>query len=178
MATNHTPHYSLSQWEAGDQFSRGDFNSDFAKIDAALAGKASGASVSALGSRVSSLESGIGKKADKATVSSVESSMLRIAAGQYTGNGRYGSDNPRTLDFSSSLGRPARLVIVRPRDAEGEILLLLHGCTSSMWNLEGGGGTYGMNKVTWSENKVSWHALESGSMLNKDGVVYLYFAIG
>jgi len=36
MATNHTPNYSLSQWEAGDQFSRGDFNSDFAKIDAAL----------------------------------------------------------------------------------------------------------------------------------------------
>jgi len=182
MASNHTPNYSLSQWEGGDQFSRLDFNEDNAKLDAALKGltdgKASASSVSSLASRVASLEGGITQKADKSTVSSVQSSMLRIAMGQYTGNGLYESGNPRVLDFSSSLGRPAKLLVVRQRDAEGEILLLLYGCTSSMWSLSGSSGSRGMNTVTWSGNKVSWHAPESGSMLNKDGVVYLYFAIG
>ncbi len=178
MSTNHTPNYNLSQWEASDQFSRLDFNTDNAKLDAALAAKASSGSVSSLAARVASLETGITKKADKTTLSSVESSMVRIVSGQYVGNGLYGSDSPRVLDFSGSLGRPPRLVLVRQRDAQGEILLLLYGCTSSMWNLSGSYGSHGMNTVAWSGNKVSWHALEAGSMLNKDGVAYLYLAIG
>ena len=36
MPTNHTPNYSLSQWEPNDQVRRTDFNADNAKIDAAL----------------------------------------------------------------------------------------------------------------------------------------------
>ena len=36
MSTNHTEHYSLSQWLAADQVQRTDFNADNAKIDAAL----------------------------------------------------------------------------------------------------------------------------------------------
>ena len=38
MATNHTTHYQLNQWEAADQVLRTDFNQDNQKIDAALAG--------------------------------------------------------------------------------------------------------------------------------------------
>ena len=38
MPTNHTEHYSLSQWEAEDKVLRTDFNEDNARIDAALAG--------------------------------------------------------------------------------------------------------------------------------------------
>lgn len=37
MATNHTEHYGLSQWEATDAVLRTDFNQDNAKIEAALA---------------------------------------------------------------------------------------------------------------------------------------------
>ena len=33
---NHTPNYQLSQWEAGDQVLRADFNADNAKLDGAL----------------------------------------------------------------------------------------------------------------------------------------------
>ena len=33
---NHTPNYSLSQWEAEDKVLRTDFNADNAKIDAAI----------------------------------------------------------------------------------------------------------------------------------------------
>jgi len=182
MATNHTPNYSLSQWEAGDQFSRGDFNSDFAKIDSALKGledrKAGASSVSSLASRVSSLETGITQKADKTALSSVEAAMVRIASGQYTGNGLSGKSNARVLDFSSTLGRPPRLVVVRQRVAQGEVLLLLHGVTSSMWNLSGNYSTGGMNTVSWAGNKVSWYAGFDSSMFNEDGKVYLYFAIG
>ena len=36
MSSNHTEHYSLSQWEAEDKVLRTDFNEDNAKIDAAL----------------------------------------------------------------------------------------------------------------------------------------------
>ena len=36
MASNHTEHFSLNQWQADDQVKRTDFNEDNAKIDAAL----------------------------------------------------------------------------------------------------------------------------------------------
>ena len=36
MATNHTEHCQLSQWEPGDQVLRTDFNADHAKLYAAL----------------------------------------------------------------------------------------------------------------------------------------------
>ena len=36
MATNHTEHCQLSQWEPGDQVLRTDFNADHKKIDAVL----------------------------------------------------------------------------------------------------------------------------------------------
>jgi len=182
MASNYTSNYSLSQWEGSDQFSRVDFNSDFAKIDAALKGLADGkagvSSVSALSSRVASLEAGITKKADKTTVSTLEDSMVRIVSGQYVGSGARGSGNPKVLDFSATLGRPPQLVIVRQRDAQGEVLLLLHGVTSSMWNLSGDYSTGGMNTVSWTGNKVSWHAEFASSMFNEEGKVYMYFAIG
>ena len=41
MAT-YTTNYGLHQWEASDDFLRTDFNTDFAKIDAALGEKADG----------------------------------------------------------------------------------------------------------------------------------------
>lgn len=36
MASNHTQHYGLCQWEATDQVLRTDFNEDNAKLEAAL----------------------------------------------------------------------------------------------------------------------------------------------
>ena len=51
MPINHTPNYDLSQWEPSDKVLRTDFNADNAKIDAALAGKASAAAVDSLARR-------------------------------------------------------------------------------------------------------------------------------
>ena len=36
MASNYTPNYQLCQWEAEDQVRRADFNTDNARIDAAI----------------------------------------------------------------------------------------------------------------------------------------------
>ena len=48
MASNQTTNYELNQWRATGPVVRTDFNADNAKLDAALAGKASAESVSAL----------------------------------------------------------------------------------------------------------------------------------
>ena len=40
MPSNQTPNYQLSQWEAGDQVQRADFNADNAKLDGALKAQA------------------------------------------------------------------------------------------------------------------------------------------
>ena len=37
MATNHTTHYDLNQWQATDQVLRTDFNADNVRLEAALA---------------------------------------------------------------------------------------------------------------------------------------------
>ena len=47
MSTNHTPNYSLSQWEPGDDVLRADFKADNAKIDAALKAEADARAVQA-----------------------------------------------------------------------------------------------------------------------------------
>ncbi len=64
MSTNHTPNYQLSQWEPDDQFLRADFNEDNAKIDAALKAKA-----------------------DASALAAVASTIPKIAAGKYVGDG-------------------------------------------------------------------------------------------
>ncbi len=77
MATNHTPNYNLSQWEPSDPVQRTDFNTDNAKLDAALAALAAEkADASALA-----------PLATKAEVSSVQEAIPHISAGFYNGDG-------------------------------------------------------------------------------------------
>ena len=74
MASNHTEHFSLNQWQADDQVKRTDFNEDNAKIDAAL----------------NDLSGGL---AEKATTAALETVSKKLAAtpclvtGTYTGDG-------------------------------------------------------------------------------------------
>ena len=71
MASNHTEHYGLCQWEAADQVLRTDFNEDNAKVDEALAGKAELSHVEELSGRVEALET-----------------QPQWVVGTYTGNGQ------------------------------------------------------------------------------------------
>ena len=64
---NYTEHYQLHQWEPTDDFLRTDFNTDFAKIDAALGEKA-----------------GVEELAE---VQALAGSKCRVVIGSYTGNG-------------------------------------------------------------------------------------------
>ena len=77
MAT-YTSNYQLHQWVPEDDFLRTDFNTDFQKIDAALAGleanKAAQSSLAALQSSISAAQSTANGRA-------------RAILGSYTGNG-------------------------------------------------------------------------------------------
>lgn len=108
---NYTEHYQLSHWAKDDRIQMEDFNSDNAKIDAALHSKASAATVSALSTRVGNLESG---KADQTALEAETAARTagiaalaanlgtaghncRIAFGSYVGDGTYGADNARVI---------------------------------------------------------------------------------
>ncbi len=69
---NQTTNYKLNQWDAADPIRREDFNSDNAKLDAALGAQAS--AVAGLGN-------------------------CEIRVFSYTGTGTYGADNPTRITF-------------------------------------------------------------------------------
>ena len=74
MASNHTEHFSLNQWQADDQVKRTDFNEDNAKIDAAL----------------NDLSGGLAEKATTAALEALSkklASMTCLVTGTYTGDG-------------------------------------------------------------------------------------------
>ena len=120
MASRHTEHYGLSQWEASDKVERTDFNADNAAVDGALhalaQSKAETAALSQLSGLVAqkadqtaleALEGRLDGKADQEglsgverRLSAVEGSMPRTAFGSYTGNGTSGPESPVSLTFS------------------------------------------------------------------------------
>ena len=77
MAT-YTENYQLHQWVPEDDFLRTDFNTDFQKIDAALAGLEAG---KAAQSSLAALQSGI------SSAQSTANGRARAILGSYTGNG-------------------------------------------------------------------------------------------
>ena len=75
MPTNHTEHYSLSQWEAEDKVLRTDFNEDNVKIDRALA---------AADRRADGLEQSLANQAGQIA----RLGNCQIYTAQYTGEGK------------------------------------------------------------------------------------------
>ena len=91
MSTNKTQNYQLNQWVKSDQVRMEDFNADNAKIDAALASKAST-------SALSSLQSVVNGKASVSALSSLQSTVAsqgtaltqrncQVYFGSHTGDG-------------------------------------------------------------------------------------------
>ena len=158
MASRHTEHYGLSQWEASDKVERTDFNADNAAVDGAL----------------HALAQSKAETAALSQLSAVEGSMPRTAFGSYTGNGTSGPESPVSLTFSF----PPQLLAVRRSgsSADRSGLLLLRGVTQ-------GGGLGHIDfyvNVTWSGNQVSWYTSKDNpsTQMNSEGVEYFYFAIG
>ena len=178
MATNQTANYDLNQWLSTDQVLRTDFNTDNAKVDAALAGLAETAAGKA---EQTSLDALVASKAEQTAVDALSAQVAalpRIAAGTYVGTGTSDSSGPCRLDFTDSLGRPPQLVVVRPQAGMGDGLVLLQGMTESMDALSGNYGSGSNNTVSWSGASVSWYAEFAASQFNNKGTIYHYFAIG
>ena len=117
MASNHTEHFSLNQWQADDQVKRTDFNEDNAKIDAALndlsGGLAAAQAEKADQTALDALAAEVAKKATTAALEAVRAAVPKIAVGTYTGTGTYGDSKPCTLDLTQTIGREPQLVLVR-----------------------------------------------------------------
>ena len=115
MASNHTTNYQLCQWQADDQVKRTDFNEDNAKIDSALKGLSDGLAAAreekADQSALDALSQTVAQKAEQSVVSTLSAAALKIAIGEYTGNGDYLS--PISVDFSTKLKNPPKIFIIQ-----------------------------------------------------------------
>lgn len=149
MSTNKTQNYQLNQWVKSDRVLMSEFNADNAKIDAALASKASA-------SALSSLQSVVNGKASSSSVASLSQTVsqglgqrnCRIVTGTYTGDGTYGPDHPNTLSFQN---KPLYLIV---SDGMPSALHLPQGLgiAHTAWN-----SFSGTLSLTWSERSVSWY---------------------
>ena len=90
MASNHTEHFSLNQWQADDQVLRTDFNEDNAKIDSALKDLAAAQAEKADQTALDALAAEVAKKATTAALEALSkklASKASPATGTYTGDG-------------------------------------------------------------------------------------------
>ena len=165
MASNHTEHFSLNQWLPDDQVKRTDFNEDNAKLDAALNDLSGGLAEKADQTALDALAAEVAKKATTAALEAVRAAVPKLVVGSYTGNGSCGQSHPRTLDFTATLGRPPKFVVVRSKDGD-------HRCLSDSYIMDT------KNTVTWSGNRVSWYADSDSGQMNRLDSEYVYFAVG
>ena len=179
MASNHTEHFSLNQWQADDQVKRTDFNEDNAKIDAALndlsGGLAAAQAEKADQTALDALAAEVAKKATTAALEAVRAAVTKLVVGSYTGNGSCGQSHPRTLDFTATLGRPPKFVAVRSKDGDHRCLFLIPGMTNSNNHLSDSYIMDTKNTVTWSGNRVSWYADSDSGQMNRLDSNYVYY---
>ena len=177
MASNYTSSYNLNQWSASDRVLRTEFNADNAKIDAALAGKASASSVSSLQTTVNGLKT---SKADKTALDALKTTVTQHTSSlsgkgncqlyttSYMGNDACGADSPTSLTFPQ---KPAAVLIVAGRTR----MILVQGNTDS-WS-EAYTGSMADVKVTWSGNTVTWYTGRASGQMNESGRLYRVVAL-
>ena len=153
MFLNQTSNYQLSQWDAEDRILRTDFNSDNAKIDAALKANANAISSesSTRASAVSSLISQLAKKGN-----------VRVEIQTYVGTGEYGDEHPNSVTFS-----------------EPPFLLLIGsgghwGCNiGANRTMKISASSYmGACHGTWSGGTYTWSDNSAASQLNSANAVF------
>lgn len=133
MPSNFTANYNLSQWERTDQVRMEDFNSDNAKIDAAIK-----AEVNARTSAVNTLTGKIAKCGN-----------CKIIYQIHTGDGTYGPDHPTTFTFP---GKPLMVMI----GIGGSVGVTYHG--SKQFALLSG-SSFQLCNIHWTDN--SFYLAES-----------------
>ena len=150
-----TSNYGLKRWDGGDRILVEEFNDNWDKIDTALKSSADG--VAALQTALASCGN------------------CKIVYGTYTGNGKYGRENPNKLTFD---GKPV-LVIVQEENQTGDMdinLRMLRPCTWAQ-----GAATNGNweNTVTWGAKQVAWYNYReyAPTQFNEAGKKYYYLAL-
>ena len=155
MSTNYTQNYHLSQWSRSDKVLMEEFNADNAKIDAALAGKAEAASVTALSRRVdgkadvSSLNS-LAQTVTSHGISLAGKGNCRIYTGSYTGTGTYGKNDQSSFTFPK---RPV-LIFIGDCGSGGRHFLACYS-QSTIWTQS---SSPAYDYISWSGTTMSWYS--------------------
>ena len=147
---NQTQNYQLSQWESTDRILMSDFNSDNAKLDAALA----------------ELASQVSDKADQSALDTLSSTRnCRVYTTTYTGTGT----GANTFTFPS---KPLAVMVM----GNGIWLCVLQGQT--IGQSRNGRTSSDYVDVTWSGNSVTW-TVENDTALqcNSKGTKYTLVAL-
>jgi len=175
MASNYTSNYKLCQWQASDKVLRTEFNADNAKIDAALAAKASASALNSLKTTVNGKASQSALDSLSSTVSGHTSTLAKkgnciIHITSYTGDGSYGSAaSAKKLTFP---GKPYAVLI----GGGSGFMVLVQGVSATVC---ASSANY-VNTVSWTGNSVSWNHSGSGNaggMLNASGTTYHVVAL-
>lgn len=159
-----TNQYQYNLIEPGDTFSPAPLNENAEIMEAALREQAQA----------------IQENADE--MEQVKSAMVNCAAGSYTGTGSYGSGGRNTLAFEFV----PKLVLVM---GGGYFSLFIQGGTQAMGSQSAVGAYHVLQRVSWSENTLSWHidkmysssgeySGSAASQMNTSGTTYYYLAIG
>lgn len=172
MPTNYTPNYQLCQWEPEDKVVRTDFNSDNARIDAAIKAVDARVDGKADQSALNALTQTVNGKAEQSALNSLSGQVARcgncrIWTTTYVGNGLYGEDHPTTLTFPKT---PAIVFIMSSSNYQ---LMLTPGQT---YGYTQGGNNLPL-KISWSGNTVSWyHHQYPSPQMNDNAATYRVIA--
>ena len=150
----YTSNYGLSQYEATDRVTRTAFNSDNAKLDAALKSAADAAA-----NAQTTADSAAGAAA----------SAARLVFGTYTGNGLYGPDNPNRIQLGF---QPRALLVYGRGETNSDIIMMFAPHVQAR--------TYAgtINNVTWLSDGVEWFNRNAyQSQFNYSNHSYSYIAI-
>ena len=128
-----TTNYKLPRWEKDDFVKMDDFNAAFQTIDETLKAGADAVAdeAAARETAVTALAQDVGSGGR----------VCRITTGSYTGNGKTGETNKRTISVDFT---PVLVAVVSEGDITGNYgytpMLLLRGCTTASRNTFTGGG--------------------------------------
>lgn len=161
-----TTNYQLPKWEKNDFIKMDDFNDAFSKLDAALKTNADAAAGAASAESVTAIAQALGSGGR----------VCRITTGSYTGNGKTGETNKRTISVDFT---PVLVAVTCEKDISGSYdyvpILLIRGCNLAVGN----GITNGSNAtVSWGTKSVTWYAGHDMTMLNFKDWTYHYVVIG
>ena len=165
MPANHTPNYSLNQWEPEDRVLRADFNADNAKIDAAIRGvaqkaealsgsKADAAALEALAQRVTAQGTTLTEHA--ASMTKLGNCIVQTTS--YSGNG-----GNCTLTFDH------RVMAVFAFGGQTCFLAVRGAPYGIGWT---GSTAPEFAPMTWGTNSVTWRPTANGHPLGNQGGVY------